>query len=134
MNASKSIVTQPAVVIGLSIALFALLIPLGFSGLLVYQTGIYPNAHVVRNSGLNVDFVCRVPNCAWEMSLSTRTTLTSADSLVLVSDWQRNHRLRGSNRWGPFTVAYRLGDYDPLMCMCPRSYVTFSSLELAYTP
>lgn len=134
MNASKSVATHPAVVIGLSIALFALLIPLSGAGLLAYQTGIYPNAHIVRNNGLNVDFVCRAPNCVWEMSLSTRTTLTSGDSLVLVSDWQRARQFRGGWRVGPFSLNYRLGDYDPLMCMCPHAYVTLSQLEVVYAP
>jgi hypothetical protein len=128
----KLLALHPAIVAGASVALFALLIPLGFSGLLVYQTGLYPNAHVAANNGLNVDSVCRVNNCVWSLTLSTRTVMETADSLVLVAKWQHTHTLKGQANFGPIALIYRLGDYDPLMCMCPHAYVTFSSLAVAY--
>jgi hypothetical protein len=125
---------HPAVVAGMSIAIFLLLVPFAFSGMLVYQTGMYPNAHVAQSNGLKADTLCRTKNCVWSVTFSTRTVMETGDSLVLVSNWQHSHTLRGINRFGPFDIVYRLGDYDSLMCMCPHAYVTFSSLAVAYDP
>ncbi len=115
---------------GLGLLALVALGPLGCAALMVWQTGIYPGARVIKNNGLQTHFLCGSPNCS--LVVGTQTQLASGIASNRVVAWYQQRRIGGVIQLSWLKIDYVFGEVCSVCTASPSEYLVDSRISVVY--